>query len=136
MVYVIDFDIAAVFISIFVIFYTFNKKGLKAVSNRLFLALIIINLITAAADIASSVRNSYPDPNALWRQDVWNYIYLIAHNSVPPLLLCYILSLLRFPFSRKKWVGVVIYLPLMADIALLFMNSTQRFVFYYDETGT
>ena len=60
MLYNIDFDITAIIISLFIIFYIFAKKGLKTMSNRVFLILVLSNLAASIADICSAVMCAFP----------------------------------------------------------------------------
>ncbi len=135
MVYNIDFDIAGGLLSLFIIFYLYDRKGLKSVSNRFFLALVLSDFLAALSDIFSSIHNSYPSPGSLWRQDVWNYIYLASHNAMPLMLLLYILFVLGVGNRIKERYFVLICLPLILDYILLALNPFNKGIFYYDKTG-
>ena len=135
MLYNIHYDIAAIVISLFIIFYISVKKGLKSASNRIFLALVISNLFAAFFDIISSVLNSYPDITALWKADIANSLYLAFHNTMTPLLLFYILCLIGGISVRGRIKRFVLVIPLLADYVLLLLNLRFRFVYYYDENG-
>ena len=135
MLYNIHYDIAAIVISLFIIFYICVKKGLKSASNRIFLALVISNLFAAFFDIISSVLNSYPDITALWKADIANSLYLAFHNTMTPLLLFYILCLIGGISVRGRIKRFVLVIPLLADYVLLLLNLRFRFVYYYDENG-
>ena len=135
MLYNIHYDIAAIVISLFIIFYISVKKGLKSVSNRIFLALVISNLFAAVSDIISSVLNSYPDITALWKADIANSLYLAFHNTMTPLLLFYILCLIGSISVRGGIKRFVLVIPLLVDYVLLILNLRFRFVYYYDENG-
>ncbi|MBR1478601.1 MAG: EAL domain-containing protein [Lachnospiraceae bacterium] len=135
MLYNIHYDIAAIVISLFIIFYISVKKGLKSASNRIFLALVISNLFAAFFDIISSVLNSYPDITALWKADIANSLYLAFHNTMTPLLLFYILCLIGGISVRGRIKRFILVIPLLADYVLLLLNLRFRFVYYYDENG-
>ncbi len=135
MLYNIDFDIAATILSVVIVFYMLEKKGLKTVTNRIFLLVMITNIITALSDILSSVENSYHLPDRIWLQDLWNYVYLVFHNIMPLLFLFYTLYLLGIGKTMRKRTFFLISIPLMIDLILLALNPFFREIFYYDENG-
>lgn len=135
MLYNIDFDIAASVISLFIIFYIFRKKGLKTAANRFFLALVTANLAACLADIFSSIVNSRPDVEALWKADIWNTLYLALHNTMPLLLLFYCLCLLGRYGKLRRAGKLLICAPVLFDYLLLLVNPLFRFIYYYDEQG-
>ena len=136
MIYNIDFDISAVFISLLTIFYIFDKKGVHRRANRTYLAIVVTGLISAVADIFSSIINSHPNVNNFLMQDVWNYIYLAVHNMVPYLLVLYILQLIGKEEKIKRLYHVLLFLPTAINLVLLLLNPFFKWVFFYDFDGT
>ena len=135
MLYNIDFDIAAVIISLFILFHIFVKKGLKTASNRVFLLLVASNLAASVTDIISSILNSYPDTMVIWQADLVNTLYLALHNSMTPLMLLYIFCLLGDFMRMNRLLLKAVFIPVFSEYILLLLNPFFRFVFYYDENG-
>ena len=52
--YHIEFDIAAVFVTLFIAYYIIFKKGIRKHANRVFLGMILINFIAEISDIFGS----------------------------------------------------------------------------------
>ena len=134
MLYNIDFDITAIIISLFIIFYIFAKKGLKTMSNRVFLILVLSNLAASAADIWSAVMCAFPD-TPLWELDIANVLYIGLHNTMTPFMFIYILCLLGEYTRMSNAKRVAVLIPLFVDYLLLILNFFFRFVYYYDENG-
>ncbi|MBO6148253.1 MAG: EAL domain-containing protein [Lachnospiraceae bacterium] len=135
MLYNIDFDIAAIAISLFIIIYIFSKKGLKNTANRFFLALVVSNLFASTADIIGAILNPVTNSAQLIMADLANGIYLWLHNSMTPLLFLYILSLLG-EYQRMSWgKRALICAPVFLDYVLLLLNPLFRFVYYFDAKG-
>ena len=61
MYYHIEFDIAAIFLALFIIYYIIFKKGLVRHANRVYLVLVLLDFIAVISDIMSSVANNRPD---------------------------------------------------------------------------
>lgn len=136
MVYNVDFDISAIAVSLLTIFYIFNKKGLHKRANLTFLAIVVSGLISAIADIFSSIVNANPNVNNFLVQDIWNYLYLMVHNLVPYLLVLYILQVIDKAGIMSGLQRMILLLPVLADYVLLAANPFKKWVFFYDYNGS
>ena len=61
MIYHIEFDIAAVFITLFMAYYILFKKGVRRHANRVYLGLLVFNFLAEIADIFGSLINNQPE---------------------------------------------------------------------------
>ena len=77
MLYNVDFDICAVFVSIFTIFFIFFNKGIKKTENKIFLCLIISAFIASVFDTLATYVNTYIFKNGYTYMDFTNYVFLI-----------------------------------------------------------
>ena len=136
MSYNIDFDISAVAISLLTIFYIFDKKGVHKRANRTYLAIVITGLISAVADIFSTIINSNPNVENFLFQDIWNYIYLCVHNLVPYLLVLYILQIIGKSELMTRSQHTILLAPVFGNFILLALNPFKKWVFFYDYDGT
>ncbi len=133
MIYNINYDIAAVLIYSFIFIVFFLKKELDKTSNKLFLFLDILGIITSISDIISSIGNSYIEEWSFASRNFWNYIYLLAHNTASMVFTFYIIFLLGInrKMTRKKYV--ISFLPYATVVVGLLLNPIFKWIFYYDE---
>ncbi|MBR1692499.1 MAG: EAL domain-containing protein [Lachnospiraceae bacterium] len=132
MIYNIHYDISAVVIFLFTLFYIFTKKGLKKRSNKIFLALVISGLISAVSDAVGSVANSYGNVYRVFVRDLWNYIFLGTHNLMPFLFTLYIVFLMGICHRMRRLHYALLCLPVASVLLALLLNPVFRWVFYYD----
>ena len=102
MIYHFEFDIAAVFLTLFITYYIIFKKGLVRHANRVYLVLILLNFLSEFSDIMSSIANNNPDASERVFQDIWNYIYLSAHNVMAFAFVIYLYFLLGFVKKKQN----------------------------------
>ncbi len=132
MFYHIEFDIAAVFVTLFIVYYVVYKKGLRRHANRVFLVMLLLGVISEFSDIFSSLCNNYPDEFTRSFMDFWNYVYLCTHNVMAFLLDVYVFYLLGY--QKSKTISLYfLALPITFDIIVLLTNPFHELVFYYDE---
>ena len=132
MFYHIEFDIAAVFVTLFIIYYVVYKKGLRRHANRVFLVMLLLGIISEFSDIFSSLSNNYPEEFTRSFMDFWNYMYLCSHNILAFLLDVYVFYLLGY--QKSKPISLYfLALPITFDIIVLLTNPFHELVFYYDE---
>ena len=134
MVYHFEFDIAALILTIFMAVLIFFKKGLVRHANRVFLSLIGLIFLSELADIFSSIYNNSPSPSTVVYQDLWNYLYLFAHNALAYCFMVYLFFLMEF-VKKKKVAMFILSIPFAVDVILLVLNPFTKWVFLYDENG-
>ena len=134
MFYHIEFDIAAVFVTLFISYYVIFKKGLRRHANRVFLILLALHFVAEISDIFGSLANNYPGSTSLWAQDLWNYTYLISQNVLAFTFVLYLFYLLGYEKTRK-YAFWLLCIPIGAELLLLLSNPFHNQVFYYDENG-
>ena len=132
--YHIEFDIAAIILTIFITYFIFYKKGLVRRANRVFLVLIGLVFVSEISDIFSSLSNNDPDSAQRWSQDIWNYIYLVAHNALAYSFTVYLFFLLDLVKKKKKEL-YLLTIPFIGDLFLLLINPFTGLTFYYDAQG-
>lgn len=132
--YHIEFDIAAVFLTLFIAYYIIFKKGIRKHANRVFLGMIVINFIAEISDIFGSLANNYPEMTTEVIKDFWNYLYISSHNTLAYVLVVYVFYLIGYEKS-KRTVLLISATPFAAEMAILFTNPFHKRIFYYDEAG-
>ena len=134
MTYHIEFDIAAVFITLFIAYYIIFKKGVRKNANRVFLGMISLNFLAEIADILGSVANNNPDLTTRPIQDFWNYLYLSTHNVLAYVLVIYVFYLIGYE-KTKRISLIILSVPVTVEMMILFTNPFHGQMFYYDEKG-
>ena len=99
MIYHIEFDIAATFITLFMVYYIIFKKGIRRHANRVYLGMLVFNFLAEISDIVGSIINNSPELAPVYIQDFWNYIYLSGEKAV-----FYICILYRFYYGSIPYV--------------------------------
>lgn len=133
MIYNIHYDICAVIISFFLFFCLYITKGTKKAANKVFLLLIIAELLASIADIFSAVTSSYVHEYSIFVRDLTNYAYLVIYNCMPFLFLLYIIMAFEIHHKISKMQWFQLSLPLLLDFIAFALNPALRWIFYYDE---
>ena len=133
MIYNINYDIAAIFIYTFILIVFFLKKELDKTSNKFFMVLAVLGIITSISDVISSIGNSYIEEWSFAARDFWNYLYLTAHNTASMIFTLYIIFLLGINRRMTRRHFALCLLPYAFVIAGLLLNPFLHWIFYYDE---
>ncbi len=132
MVYRIEFDIAAVFLTLFIIYYIVVKKGLRRHANRVYMGMLVLNFTAEISDIVGSICNNNPAYYSELIQYFWNYIYLFSHNMMALALLVYLFYLIGYERSRRTAM-IILVIPYVIETLLLLTNPIHKLIFYFDE---
>ena len=132
--YHIEFDIAAVFVTLFIAYYIIFKKGIRKHANRVFLGMISINFIAEISDIFGSLANNHPEYTTEFIKDFWNYLYISSHNTLAYVLVVYVFYLIGYEKSKRTAL-LISATPFVIEMILLFTNPFHKRIFYYDEAG-
>ena len=135
MTYHFEFDIAAVFITLFIAYYIIFKKGIRRNANRVFLGMISLNFLAEISDIFGSIANNNPELTTRPIQDFWNYLYLSTHNVLAYFLVMYVFYLIGYEKTKRAPL-LILAIPAISELLLLFTNPFHNLMFYYDEKGT
>ena len=132
--YHIEFDIAAVFLTLFIAYYIIFKKGIRKHANRVFLGMISINFIAEISDIFGSLANNHPEYTTEVIKDFWNYLYISSHNTLAYVLVVYVFYLIGYEKSKRTAL-LISAAPFAFEMAVLFTNPFHKKIFYYNEAG-
>lgn len=133
MIYNINYDIAATFIYTFILIVFCLKKELDKTSNKFFMVLAVLGIITSISDVISSIGNSYIEEWSFAARDFWNYLYLTAHNTASMIFTFYIIFLLGINRKMTKRHFTLGLLPYAAVVLGLCLNPFLHWIFFYDE---
>lgn len=128
----IYFEICAIPLFIMILIVCYSRKMTKGNANRLFLAMTVLSLISAVADLIMvilSYQLPLTDAERLL-DEVMGYVYLSLHNLTNVIILLFLLSLTRMTsLIQKKWIKFVISLPYVLIVAFLIQNIFTHTIF-------
>ena len=101
MVYRIEFDVAAVFVTLFMLYFIVFKKGLSKHANRVFLGMLVLNFVSEISDISASLTDNDPQYYPFFVQCFWNYVYILAHILTAYALVIYVFYLIGYEKSKR-----------------------------------
>ena len=133
--YHIEFDIAAICITLFIAYYVIFKKGVRRHANRVYLGMLVFNFLAEISDVFGSLANNNPQFTTTSIQDFWNYLYLSSHNIMGYIFMMYVFYMIGYEKSKRTPM-LIIGIPVLVELALLFSNPFHKLMFYYDEAGT
>ena len=132
MQYVIQFDIAAMFITSVLIAMYIMRRGYSTVSGRLFVVLMIVTLAAAAFDVGTAYTISYANRVPLPMNYLINSLYLLANNASAIIFYVYVLAIAKGkhaePWERAIWHGAAIL-----EVALIVVSPLTTWIFYFDD---
>ena len=102
MFYNIHYDICAIIVHVFALFFVVYKKEIRRVQNKVYLAILITGLITTVFDLLSAIINSYMTESRVVLGMAINYGYLILHNIMPILFCIYIVVVSGSYMNKTK----------------------------------
>lgn len=101
----IHFDVAALIVIGITLISQLTRNMKKGSTNRFFLALLVLTMLCACADIWAALLDNFNVPNQALHVAAHS-IYLLMYNSIPPFFLMYIISL------TNTWAKVTARVPL------------------------
>ncbi|MBQ9947486.1 MAG: EAL domain-containing protein [Oscillospiraceae bacterium] len=123
MVKIVEFDIAAVILLLFLLFSTIFRGMTKGISNRMIFFVMGTVFASALFDICTVLlENSGVSAPVLL--SFLHTGYLITHNLTTPAYVMYIISLTDtwHRFNRNRWQQLLLIVPYLLLIAMLVVN--------------
>lgn len=132
MTYRIEFDIAAVFLTLFIIYYIIFRKGLRRHANRVYLGMLVLNFLAELSDIIGSLTNNNPEYYSPSVQFFWNFLYIYTHNLMALALIVYLFYLIGYEHDKRRAL-IVLCIPYVMETILLVTNPFHGLIFYFDD---
>lgn len=133
MVYIYEYDIAAVFIALAVTISFLIRNNITSKTTKSFFLLSTVILCSSVFDLISlyTIKNAATIP--LWINHIINVSYILTFNAVS---VCYFLLIVVTNGNFKKWERVdkiCVWLPFVLDIILIVTTPFSGTIFYFDE---
>lgn len=132
------FDVCAAILISVIIFSVVSRKMTTGLINRLYLAVLAVNLLTALFDIWAVIMNRSADPQVfgLAARYIAHSGYLLLHNITAPVYLSYIIGLTdtwHKTLWRKPAAICSIAAAYLLLTALLISNPFNGWLFYFND---
>lgn len=128
----IHLDIAALLILVIILISQFTRRMSKGTTNHFFIALVIMTILSGAADIWAVVTDNAGTQN-LGLRTAAHTLYLLAYNTNSPLFLMYVISLTSTweKITSNKAAACALALPYLGFIGLLVSNLFTHSIFTF-----
>ena len=128
----IHLDIAALLILVIILISQFIRRMSKGTTNHFFIALVIMTILSGAADIWAVVLDNAGSLN-LGLRTAAHTLYLLAYNTISPLFLMYVISLTNTweKIASNKAAACALTLPYLGVIGLLVSNLFTHSIFTF-----
>ena len=131
-----QYDVAAFFISLVIIYNLFVSQRIKTRASRAFKILAIDLLFATIFDIITIVTISYYELCPIWLNYVLNILALATYNSLPAV---YIISIMYASMSEEEDFSVgqklFIAIPVCAAGFLIVTTPMTKAIIYFSEDG-
>lgn len=133
MIYNIHYDICAIIVHVFALFFVVYKKEIRRVQNKVYLTILVTGLVTTIFDLLSAITNSYMTESKVILGTLFNYGYLLLHNIMPILFCIYIVVVSGSYMNKTKVFYIQLFMPTVITIILFILNPFNNGIFYYND---
>ncbi len=129
----INFDIAAILISVFNLFLFYSRRRLNIPQTGFFLALLFISLGASVLDVVGVVTYARAAEYPRWSMYAVNTLYYLFQHTVAPGFCIFILVMDGGYFQLRRAYRRLLLAPWLAAVVLILFNPMTRFAFSFDE---
>ena len=135
MQYIIEYEIAAVILSLAVIFSFFRKKIITTRLTNSFMIVVIVVLVSATIDITAVAVMGQGERFPLWLHYLMNVLYYAVFSIFPPAFYNCVRSAITGNFKRTKFKVLRYYTPVTVIELLIVTSPLTHLIFYFDEAS-
>ncbi|MDE7208078.1 MAG: EAL domain-containing protein [Lachnospiraceae bacterium] len=133
--YIIHYDIAAIIVTVVIGIHFYMKKNISTVQNRIFKALLAVELLASVFDLMTvfTIKN----PMSLTRplHYVLNVVYLAMFNLTPVVYFTYILKVIKKTASSSRKEKLLIVVPISICELLIVTSPIHGLIFRIGQNG-
>lgn len=134
MQYNLTYEYVAIIIStILMVYVGTNKTTRISIHSKLFFSLILLNAITALADVLYYHGGTWGWPH--WVNYLCSMVFIIAHLTMVPLYFFYFFTMSRKWNDYSMIRRAALSFPIWIANILLLLNPITKMFFYYDRRG-
>ena len=134
------FDFSAFFIVLILLFAMFFRKMTRGRINHTYIVLLLVLLVTTAADaFSASGLSRIQNPEAISTlRSIASFIYFALRIAFGPIYIIFIGHLTGTWHRLRKYTSfMIMYLgPYLLCLGLLILNAIKPIIFYYSPDGT
>ncbi|MCR5452494.1 MAG: EAL domain-containing protein [Lachnospiraceae bacterium] len=127
-----QYCIASVVATLILILMYFMKRNYSTKHNKIFLIMLVDNLLASAINILTFYVITFPERHSVLFNTAVNIIYLILYNFMGVLFLLYVDSLTKIKKARL-FVTIMSGFIIVYDVLLLLTTYKTHLIIYFDE---
>lgn len=133
MMYIIDYEICACFLTLFLIIYHLIHKKLPIMVNRIFLSLLIFLEINILLNLASTIMLNYKESLSYSTLYLVMIVYYISEAMTLNLFFAYIAVLTKINDKLRHLKMFLLSVPTLLFIILVVTTPFTKALVYFDE---
>ncbi len=134
--WVYQYDVAAFFISLVILYNLFVSQRIKTRVSKAFKILAIDLFFATIFDIITIYTISFPQNCPIWLNYTLNILALLTYNSLP---VCYIISIMYGSLSEEQDLSIgqklFVAIPVCAAAFLIFTTPITKAIIYFTPDG-
>ncbi len=131
--YIVEYEFAAIFLSLAVIFSFFRRKTVNTRLTNGFLFLIIIVILSAIVNLSAIYVIEHPFDFPLWFAYLTNTLYYFLFMFFPQAFYSCVKCSITSNFTRSKFKVLRYYTPITIQQILILSSPFTHAIFYFDE---
>ena len=131
--YIVEYEFAAIFLSLAVVFSFFRRKTVNTRLTNGFLFLIIIVILSAIVNLSAIYVIDHPFDFPLWFAYFTNTLYYFLFMFFPQAFYSCVKCSISSNFTRSKFKVLRYYTPITIQQILILSSPFTHAIFYFDE---
>ena len=131
--YIVEYEFAAIFLSLAVVFSFFRRKTVNTRLTNGFLFLIIIVILSAIVNLSAIYVIEHPFDFPLWFAYFTNTLYYFLFMFFPQAFYSCVKCSITSNFTRSKFKVLRYYTPITIQQILILSSPFTHAIFYFDE---
>lgn len=132
MKYDYQYAIAAIVATITLLFIVYHRRSYPTLSNRIFILILVLNLVSASADMVTFWTISYPQNYSLPILYLTNMVYLITYSAFGASFLVYVGSLAKTESAKSISMAIAAFGWGIITILVLSTPFTHWMIYFDD----
>jgi len=132
MKYVIEYDIAAIVITLTIVFSFFRKKSISTRLTRAFTIITTMHLLSSILDLVTVYTIENPHSVPVWFNYILNMVFFTCLNGVAIAFFNTILFVIEEKKRKTEKFRRLTIIPFVMEVILIFSTPFTKGVFYFD----
>jgi EAL domain-containing protein (putative c-di-GMP-specific phosphodiesterase class I) len=132
MLYIYQYDVAALAICMIIMIMYATRRGYPTKSGAMFFTIVVVTFISSFTDFISAFTVSCARDIPVWINYLVNMLYLLSYNTIGALFYAYALMVVKGDaatgFENRLWKVII-----ALEALLILTNPVTHFIFYFDE---